>query len=118
LLEHHADAPAQGDDFGRGIKHTATLDPDVAGMPNLVVEVVQAIETAPQGGLAAARGTDEGGDLALAHGQADAVEHLLRAVPEGKVVGLEGFARGHGGIRTARSGGSGTTGSGPGWQRG
>jgi hypothetical protein len=52
------------DDLDRGIEEAGAADADVALVAHAVDQVVHAVEAAQQGGLAAAGGADEGGDLA------------------------------------------------------
>jgi hypothetical protein len=63
LLENHADAAAEFDASTSGLWISMPIDPDAARDARAGDEIVHAVETAQQGGLAAAGGADEGGDL-------------------------------------------------------
>ena len=58
--------------------------------------VVDAVDAADQGGLAAARGPDEGGDLMGGNIERDLMQRLLAAVGEGDVLDLDRGAHGAG----------------------
>jgi hypothetical protein len=72
VLEDHRDA-------GPRLGHALALERDLAAVGG-----DEAVDAAQQRGLAAARGTDQGHDLALAHLEIDAAEHLERAVALGE----------------------------------
>ena len=86
LLEDHADAFAEGNDFDFGIVEAGAVETDIATMADAVDEIVHAIEVAQEGGFAAAGGTDEGGDVIFGKGEVDVVKDLLGAIPEVEVV--------------------------------
>ena len=89
LLEHHADAHAHllGPD-ARPVDVLA-VEQDLAGQRGAGHQLVHAVEEAQERRLAAARRTDERGDLAGRHEQVDALEHEVVAEPGAGVAGLE-----------------------------
>src|SRR5262249_59811740 len=84
LLEHHANVAAQHHRIDVAGIHVLTVEVDMALEAKSMDEIVHAVEAPQHRALAAARGPDEAGDLALLdghvavpHGEELAVEHLL-----------------------------------------
>ncbi len=94
LLEHHADAAAQDGDLHLVLVDVHAVEPDIARDAAARHKVVHAVQGLQKGGLAAAGGADERGDLPLAHVQRDTFQRLEVAVPEVQV-----FCRYHRHIR-------------------
>jgi hypothetical protein len=88
LLEHHADAHAHLDRIDPGrqqvgvvrVEHDATAGIAVAG-----IQVVHAVEAAQQRRLAAARGTDQRGDLVIVDRHRHPLQRMEGAVVESPV---------------------------------
>jgi len=89
FLEHHTDARAQGRDVDLGRVQVRAVEAQAPFDSHLVDQVVQPIEAAQQGGFAAARRADEGGDPLLGNLERDGVERLRVAVPERERFGRE-----------------------------
>src|SRR6266404_7396388 len=62
LLKHHPDLGAQEVEILPGVEDIAAIDEHVAGRALSGIEVIDPIDHAQQGGFAASRGSDEGGD--------------------------------------------------------
>src|SRR5690606_27843855 len=124
LLEDHADAAADLDGVDAGVVDVLAVVGDGALDAGAGDEVVHAVERAQEGGLAAARGPDEGGDLVLGDGEVHALDGVEAAVEDvdvgdvedgGRVVDRSGAAVGRGlGGRADAAGGH----DGPGTGRG
>jgi hypothetical protein len=64
-------------------------DPDVALVADAVDQIVHPVEVAQQGGLAAAGGANQGGDMTLGDLQVDAVQHLGRRRRKNRTLDLD-----------------------------
>jgi len=64
LLKDHADALAQAGQVKLGVVDIFSLKEDLAFHARTLDGIVHAVQTAQEGGLAAARGADQGSDLA------------------------------------------------------
>src|SRR5258706_7491311 len=89
LLEHHADAPAQREHVDLGPEHVLVVEQDLARDAHAVDQVLHAVDAAQQGRLPAARGSDQGRDLALRNVELDAVQRLCLAVPQREIAHAE-----------------------------
>ena len=98
LLEHHADAHADLLGPRAGGVDVLAVEQDLAVERGAGDELVHAVEQAQERGLAAARRSDQRGDLAGRHDQVDALEHEVIAEPGARVARLE---RGRAGRRSA-----------------
>ncbi len=77
LLEHHADAGAQPVQVFVPVEDVVAVEQHLAGDALARVEIVDAVEDAQQGRLAATRRPDEGGDRLVAQLQIDALQRLV-----------------------------------------
>ena len=89
LLEDHAHALAQLDDVHLAGEDIGVTEADLAGDPNGVDQVVEAVDGTQERGFAASRGSDERGDLAVGDLHRHVKERLLLAVVEAEVVDRE-----------------------------
>src|SRR5262249_21999663 len=89
LLKDHADAAAQVDQVDRAAVDLFAVKQQVAGVPGTLDQVVHAIETAQERGLAAARRADEGRDRTVRDTEADVVDRLGVPVPKREVARRE-----------------------------
>ena len=80
FLKDHADPPAQLNDVRRGVVDIFAFELDFAGDPRVEDEVVHAVETAQQGGFAAARRADERRGFFFRDLEVDRFESTLVAV--------------------------------------
>src|SRR5690606_4450724 len=105
LLEDHANAGAQLHNVEIGGVDVFAIEQDRAADAGAFDGVVHAVDAAQERRLAAARGSDEGGDGAVRNVDRNAVEGLLRAIVDGDVAGGEAdltvgrVCRVHGGIQ-------------------
>src|SRR3569833_112362 len=89
LLEHHADAGAQQVDVDPGVEQVLAVELHLAGRALAGIEVVHAVQDAQQGGLAAARRSDEGGRLIGVERQVAALQRARIAVEALEVLDRE-----------------------------
>jgi TolB-like protein/class 3 adenylate cyclase len=82
LLEHHADAGPQQVQILLRREDVLAIEQDLARRPLLGIEVVDPVQDAEQGRLAAARGADEGGDLLVVQREADVLQRLMLVIEE------------------------------------
>ena len=82
LLEHHADAGPQQVEVLVGFQDILAVEQHFALGPLARIKIVHAVEHAQQGGLAAARGADEGRHVVGAQRQRDTLEGQRVAVEE------------------------------------
>ena len=88
-MEDHANLAAEGGDVYAGGVDIAAMEGERAGDAGNGDEVVHAVDGAKEGGLAAARGANEGGDLVGGDVGGDMAEGLGGAVKEVQVFGGE-----------------------------
>ena len=93
-LEHHADRFAQFDQRNVRVVDVLAQDLDFAGGGDVAVALVDAVEAAQQGGLAAAGRPDERGDEAVLDVDGDVDQRLELAVPQVQVAGRDAVAGG------------------------
>ena len=95
LLEDEADLAAEGDEVDAGVVDVLPADQQLAGHAAAGDEVVEAVDRAEEGALAAAAGADEGDDPILRDGERDFFDRLEVAVEDADGAGLdEGSLRG------------------------
>ncbi len=82
LLEHHADARAQQVEILARLEDVVAVEQHLALGALVRIEVVDAVEDAQQGRLAAAGRADEGRDLAVVERHVDRFQRLMVAVVE------------------------------------
>jgi len=93
-LEHHAHLLAHLDQLHRRVVDVARHHLDAALDAHVTQALIDAVDAAQQGGLAAPGGADQGGDQALADRQVHLVQGLEGAVPEVEPLGADGVLRG------------------------
>ena len=89
-LEDEAEPAADRDRVDRGVGDHLAVEEDVA-----VVDLLQQVDAAQQGGLARARGADQRHRLVLGDLQVDAAQHLALAEGLGHAADLEDRRRAH-----------------------
>ncbi len=89
LLEHHAHAGAQHRQVQLGLQDVVAVEQDLALGALARIEGVYPVDGAQQGGLAAAGGADQGGDVVGLDRQADRMERAGLAVEEVEVADME-----------------------------
>ena len=82
LLEHHADLGAQQVEIAPGGQDVLAVDQHLAGRALAGIKLVDAVEDAQQGRLAAARGADKGGHPVVVERQVDVLQRLRGSVIE------------------------------------
>src|SRR5690606_39486459 len=82
FLEHHPDLAAQAVEGVARVEDVLAVQQDLAAGLQPRIQRVDAVEHAQQGGLAAARGTDQGRDALLGDLEVDALERVEVAVVE------------------------------------
>src|SRR6185437_13261636 len=111
LLEHHADLGAQQVQILRRIEDVLPVDQHLTGGALAGIELVDAVQDAQQGRLAAAGRADEGGDALVVQHQVDVLERLKFLVVEAHILdhhlgrgllGRERIARAHHGPAQGR----------------
>src|SRR5208283_2666089 len=99
-LKNHAYFAPQLDHVGRTIEDLLPVNENAARRADVVDQIVHAVQAAEQGRFAAARGTDQGGDLVTRKVDRDVLQRLAAAVVQTQVVHL------HDHVRHTRLGGS------------
>ena len=112
LLEHHADLGAQQVEVDARRQDVLAVDQDFAARALVGIELVDAVEDAQQGRLAAARRADKGGHPAVVQRQADILQRLELCRSKSRRCGFAPSPAVRRRVRHARSGAGGGGGSG------
>ena len=102
LLEHHADLGAQQIEVEPGRENVLAVDQHLAGRALPGIKLVDAVEDAQQGRLAAARRADEGGHPLVVERQVDVLQCLELVVVELDIADQDLLPRRRGRIRLLR----------------